>query len=247
MVRNKIMREIHKKMDEEEVTKILQMVEEVERSKDDSRRMFQVVKDLQKRKVKKRIVVDGEDGKTTDEKEQIRLVTAFFNDMFNKEDEEKINHIEPEKMNTPFTKEEISKAVKSLKNGKSAGIDDFKAEMIKYGPMELCQGIAEIFNEIAETGIYPSEVKEGVMIPLQKPGKKAGPPGNLRPIILLSILRKILAICMLRRCVEKLLRKVPPTQAAYQQGRSTTELVFTFKVLAEKAITSENYKIILLL
>ena len=48
--RNKIMRELHKKMDEEEVTKILQMVEEVERSKDDSRRMFQVVKDLQKRK-----------------------------------------------------------------------------------------------------------------------------------------------------------------------------------------------------
>jgi len=67
--RNKIMRELHKKMDEEEVTKIWQMVEEVERSKDDSRRMFQVVKDLQKRKEKKRIVVDGEDGKTTDEKE----------------------------------------------------------------------------------------------------------------------------------------------------------------------------------
>ena len=47
------MRELHKKMDEEEVTKILQMVEEVERSKDDSRRMFQVVKDLQKRKKRK--------------------------------------------------------------------------------------------------------------------------------------------------------------------------------------------------
>ena len=28
--------------------------------------------------------------------------------------------------------------------------------------------------------------------------------------------------------------EVPPTQAAYQQGRSTTELVFTFKVLAER-------------
>ena len=54
-------------------------------------------------------------------------------------------------------------------------------------------------------------------------------------------------VLMLRRCLEKLLRKVPPTQAAYQQVRSTKELVFTFKVLAEKAITSENYKIILLL
>jgi len=54
---------------------------------------------------------------------------------------------------------------------KSAGIHELKAEMTKYGPMEVCQGIAEIFNEIAETGVYPSEVKEGVLIPLQKPGK----------------------------------------------------------------------------
>ena len=52
---------------------------------------------------------------------------------------------------------------------------------------------------------------------------------------------------MLRRCLDKLLERIPKTQAAYQQGRSTTELVFSFKVLAEKAITSENYKIFLLL
>ena len=40
-------------------------------------------------------------------KEQIRLLTAFFNDMFSKEDEEKINHIEPEKMKALFTKEAV--------------------------------------------------------------------------------------------------------------------------------------------
>ena len=52
---------------------------------------------------------------------------------------------------------------------------------------------------------------------------------------------------MLRRCLDKVLLKIPNTQAAYQQGRSTTELVFSMKVLAEKAITSENYEIMLLL
>ena len=86
-----------------------------------------------------------------------------------------------------------------------------------------------------------------ILVPLTKPGKKTGPVENLRPIILLSVLRKILAICMLRRCLDKLSERIPKTQAAYQQGRSTTELVFSFKVLAEKAITSENYKIFLLL
>ena len=148
-------------------------------------------------------------------------------------------------MKKPFTKEEIKKAVMSLKNGKSPRIDQVYGEMLKYGPEIIFVEIAEIFNLISESGVYPTEIKEGILIPIQKPVKKAGPSGNLRPIILLSTLRKILAICMLRRCLEKLLSIVPETQAAYQQGRSTTEQVFSFKIQAEKAITSEDYRIIL--
>ena len=61
------------------------------------------------------------------------------------------------------------------------------------------------------------------------------------------MLRKILAICMLRRCLDKVLLKIPNTQAAYQQGQSTTQLVFNMKVLAEKEITSANFEIMSLL
>ena len=150
-------------------------------------------------------------------------------------------------MEKPFTVEEIKGAIKSLKNGKSAGIDNVYGELLKYGPDTISNEIAKIFNEISESGQYPNEIKGGILVPLQKPGKKAGPPQNLRPIILLSMLRKILAICMLRRCIDKILLIIPNTQAAYQQGRSTTELVFSMKVLAEKAITSDNYEIMLLL
>ena len=234
-------------MKEEETKKILSLVEEIENTKDDSRRMFQVVKHLQKRNDKNKVIVDGKDGKTTNEKQQVEIVSKFFEEMFNKNTEKDIENIEPHKMKVPFNTEEIRKAAKSLKNGKSPGIDNLNAELIKYGPEEVYKRIAEIFNEVAESGVCPNEIKEGVLIPIPKPGKKVGPPGHLRPIILLSILRKILAICMLRRCLKKFLEKVPSTQAAYQQGRSTTELVFSFKVLAEKAIMSEDYKIILLL
>ena len=40
---------------------------------------------------------------------------------------------------------------------------------------------------------------------------------------------------------------IPQSQAAYSERRSTIELVFIFKLLAEKAIISENYKINLLM
>ena len=156
--------------------------------------------------------------------------------MFYQENEEKMPHIPPAEMKIPFTEREIRTAAISLKNNKSPGIDNLNSELIKYGPTEIYQDIAELINTIARTGEYPSEIKEGILIPLQKPGKKKGPPGHLRAIILLSVLRKLLAICLIRRTCAKYKWKTPISQAAYSAGRSTTEHVFTFKVLAEKAI-----------
>eukprot|EP00794_Sanderia_malayensis_P008267 gene8266-biopygen6685 len=47
--------------------------------------------------------------------------------------------------------------------------------------------------------------------------------------------------------MDKMKKTIPPTQAAYQPDRSTTEQVFSMKILAEKAITSADYKVVLLL
>ena len=78
--------------------------------------------------------------------------------------------------------------------------------MIKYSPKIVYQEIEDIFNEMAKTGNIPDEVIGGVLVPLPRPGKPQGPPANLRPIILLPILRKILEICMIKRIQEKLER-----------------------------------------
>ena len=52
---------------------------------------------------------------------------------------------------------------------------------------------------------------------------------------------------MKKRIITKIDEEIPPSQAAYRQGRSTTEHVFATKILAEKAITSQNYNIYLLM
>ena len=152
-------------------------------------------------------------------------------------------------MRNPFKGEEILKSAKSMKNNKAVGIDDMAAEYIKYGDDELCQQIAELLNETAETGNYPKELRIGILTPLPKSGKKSKPKdqSHLRPIILLSTLRKILAITMLNRIWNRLSTKIPKDQAAYQSGRSTTEQIFAIKLLVEKAITSDSYKIYLLM
>ena len=111
-----------------------------------------------------------------------------------------------------------------MKNNKSTGIDDVSAEMIKYGPKIVYQWIVDTFNEMAKTGNYSDEDRKGVLVLLPKPGKPQGPTANLGPITLLSILRKILAICMIKRIQRENWKiGVPLSEAAYRKGRSTTE------------------------
>ncbi len=68
--RNIIITEIHRKLEQEEIENILKQIEEIEQYKDDSRHMFHVVKQIQKRKGKNRIEVGGEDRVTAEEGNQ---------------------------------------------------------------------------------------------------------------------------------------------------------------------------------
>ena len=115
------------------------------------------------------------------------------------------------------------------------------AEMLKQAPDDVHKMIAEILNTSVETDDYLK------ITPLQKPPKKGmmKKKNNVRPITLLPIVRKILAMCVIERTRERLKHKIPKDQAAYQKGRSTTEQVFALKTLVEKAITSQNYNIII--
>ena len=63
------------------------------------------------------------------------------------------------------------------------------ADYVKHCPHEIHNGIVTLVNTIARTGKYTAEIKSGILTPLPKPGKKQGPPENLRPITVLSIIR----------------------------------------------------------
>ena len=72
---------------------------------------------------KKRILVDGENGVITDEKQQVEIISNFFEKTFKSEGAEEIPITPPKEMKTPFTGDEIKKAVNSLKNNKSPGAE----------------------------------------------------------------------------------------------------------------------------
>ena len=173
------------------------------------------------------------------EQKLVEIITKYFKKMFAPEDnKQNIKIYPPIEMNKPFTGEEIQKAARNLKNGKSAGADNLQAEYIKYADIIIHEHIADIYNEVARKGNYPEELKLGLLLPIQKPNKKqkGADLDHLRPIMLLSVLRKILTISVIEKIWNKLKGCFPNEQAAYQGGRSTTEQVLAVKLLCEKAI-----------
>ena len=118
--RNNIMKNIHQIIDDEETSRIMQSVEEIETYKNDSNRIYQAVRILQKKQIKN-ILVTGEDGLTKDSEEQLESITNLFEKKINKENIDQMEDVES-KMNNPFTVEEIKTAAKRLKNNKSPGL-----------------------------------------------------------------------------------------------------------------------------
>ena len=58
---------------------------------------------------------------------------------------------------------EIRKAVWTLKNNKSPGMDQVNVELIKYSPEVVYEKIADMYNNIAATGKYPNEITHGIL------------------------------------------------------------------------------------
>ena len=158
-----------------------------------------------------------------------------------------MQNVLPTPMSTLVTSSEIRKAVWTLKNNKIPGIDQINVELIKYSPEVVYEKIADIYNNIAATEKHPNEITHGILRALQKPGKPKGPTSNLRPIIYLYVLRKILAVCIMKRINSRLDSAIPISQAAYRKNRSTTEHVFATKLIIERAISSTDEIVYLLL
>ena len=245
--RNQIIKKQHSLVRAAHEQKLLDEISEIENCKDDSHRFFKAIRIVQQKSKRDPILIKVGDEQIGDTESKIKEISQHFEKSFNCTNPIPLPNVFPEKLNKPFDEDEVKRAVSSLKNNKSPGCDNVTAEHLKYAPCTH-KHIATILNTIAETGELPIEITQGILTPLQKPGKTKGPPENLRPIILLSTLRKILAICVARRIRPSIDDNILPiTQTAYTSGRCTAELVFTFKVLAEKAVTSLGYNIHLLM
>ena len=90
--------------------------------------------------------------------------------------------------------------------------------------------MSAILNKALETH-DTLEVGHGTLLLLQKPGKPVGPLTSLRPIVLLTSLRKTLSLAVLGRIQPKVDAFFSVSQSAFRKGRSTGDIAWCHRWL----------------
>ena len=146
-------------------------------------------------------------------------------------------------INNPITHIEYLQALQHTKNDSAPGLDKINYQAIKNMPINYQQYLTDIYNEILQTGRYPSRWKTAKIIPILKKDKDSQEPNSYRPISLLSCLSKLLEKILARRITywlthENLLSK---NQYGFKQGLSTIDALTRFHIDITTELSNKNH------
>ncbi|XP_038116847.1 uncharacterized protein LOC119769036 [Culex quinquefasciatus] len=133
----------------------------------------------------------------------------------------------------PPTLEDVEKAVKELKNAKSAGKDGLPAELFKHGSARMIEILRQIVQRIWCEEQLPTNWLDGLITPIYKKGQRLD-CANYRGITILNSAYKVLS-----RILWSKLRPLTETfvgeyQCGFRAGRSTTDQMFTLRQILDK-------------
>jgi len=86
--------------------------------------------------------------------------------------------------------DELEKALKLTKNGKTPGLDNINAELYKYAPEEFKLRLLQFLNNVYRENCIPVEWGNAVITPVFKKGDRREPK-NYRGISILNTCYKI--------------------------------------------------------
>ena len=124
----------------------------------------------------------------------------------------------------------------SLKLGGSCGVDGISPEHVKYAvDSDIITHLCKVFTVCLRSGLMPINFCNGVLVPiLKKLSSHPSDPRNNRPVIVSSILSKLIEMFILDLCSEF---SFSDSQFGFVRGRSTNTTI----TLAHDVATYCNY------
>ncbi len=104
-----------------------------------------------------------------------------------------------------------------------------------------------LFNLCIEMEVVPEDLNEGLLVPLLKALKPMLVVSSNRPVMLLSVIRKLLTSILAERHKPPVYSHVRERQAGFRAGRSTADGVFSVRMSCERACIGDwSYAVALL-
>lgn len=240
-------RDVRKKMKEVKEEWIEEQCKTIDRDMEsgNSKQAYGTLKALTKTSQPRTAVIEDHDGKLlTDGEDVLKRWTDYCKDLYNyklQPDTSILNtqRSPEEEPSPPILREEVIAAMSSLKAGKSPGVDNIPAELVRVGGRETIDVLTALCQKIWEQKKWPTEWTQSLIIPLPKKGNLRQCQ-NYRTISLISHPSKIMLRILLNRLKTKAEEILAEEQAGFRAGRSTVEQIFNSRVLIEKHLQHQR-------
>ena len=130
--------------------------------------------------------------------------------------------------------DEVQTAIRALKPGKAADIDEIRPELLKSFSRHCILWLTRVCRVAWREGRAPLDWQTGIVVPIFKKGDRRE-CSNYSGIILLSLRGKVYAKVLERKCRTIVESKIQDTQCDFRPGRGTTDQLFTLRQVFEKA------------
>ena len=239
---NRLKHQIEKKCRQEEVRQLEEKCKQCEESflRKDSKTVYKTIKSITKKRNKTSSNIKDKDNKVLDKEEEVKQRWKdYYSELYNtpRQNDRTILEEIPPNINVDeepeITREEVEKALNTLKNGKAAGPDGIPAELLKYGGQPMVDVMHKLMLKIWEDDEIPEEWGKAAVINLYKKGDPLQ-CGNYRGLSLLVTARKCYTTIIKGRMNKKLEEILGEEQAGFRPNRSTTDMIYVLRQIAEK-------------
>ena len=212
--------------------------------KNNSKKAYQLVKDLTSTKKVRTSTIQNKDGKSlTEDQEILKRWTEYCSELYNYTATGDSGVLQvPTATNNdkyPILREEVEVAVKSLKKGKSAGVDNMTGKLVQAGGEAMISALLTICNKVWQTGEWPTTWTQSLIITLPKKGNLQLCQ-NYRTISLISHPSKVMLKILLNRLKPQAEWIIAEEQAGFRAGRSTTEQIFNLRIICERYLQHQQ-------